>query len=94
MVWWGLVWQPEWDSWSKLGEGVCVGAIVLHNMERGKFDFKGTQTPGMGSESQACVHSEELMGSEGSEPGGISLAHPESSLSCGLGPLGSLYTLA
>lgn len=27
-------------------EGVCVGAMVLHNMERGESDFRGTQTPG------------------------------------------------
>lgn len=42
-------------------EGVCFGAMVLHNMERGKFDFKETQTPGVGSGSQACVNPEELM---------------------------------
>lgn len=45
-------------------EEVCVGAMVQHNMERGKFDFKETQTPGMGSGSQICVNSKELMGSE------------------------------
>lgn len=27
-------------------EGVCVGAMVLHNMERGESDFRETQTPG------------------------------------------------
>jgi hypothetical protein len=36
-------------------EGVCVGAMVLHNMERGKFDFKETQTPGTDSGSQVCI---------------------------------------
>lgn len=46
-------------------EGVFVGAMVLHNMERGEFDFKKTQTPDMGSRSQACVSCEELVGSKG-----------------------------
>lgn len=46
-------------------EGVCVSAMVLHNMERGEFDFKETQTPDVGPGSQACVNPEELMGAEG-----------------------------
>lgn len=27
-------------------EGVCAGATVGHNMERGEFDFKETQPQG------------------------------------------------
>lgn len=61
--------------------------MVLHNMERGKFDFKETQTPGMGSGSQACVNSEELMGSEGRLwLEALARCTQGSSLSCGQGP--------
>lgn len=74
-------------------EGVCVGAMVLHNMERGEFDFKETQTPGVGSGSQACVNPEELMGSEGRLwPAALAQCSQGSSHSCGLGPLGHPYS--
>lgn len=64
MVWWGWFGSRDGVRGASL-EGVCVGAMVQHNMERGKFDFKETQTPGMGSGSQSCVNSEQLMDSEG-----------------------------
>lgn len=70
MVWWGWFGSRDGVRGASL-EGICVGAIVQHNMERGEFDFEETQTPGMGSGSQACVNAEELMGSEGSMARGI-----------------------
>lgn len=73
-------------------EGVCVGAMVLHNMERGEFDFKETQTPGMGSGSQACVNPEELMVLKGNWLKALAQCSQGSSPSGGLGPLGHPYS--
>ena len=74
-------------------EGVCVSATVLHNMERGEFDFKETQTPGVGSGSQVCVNPEGLMGSEGRLwLEALTQCSLGSSPSCGLGLLGHPYS--
>lgn len=43
MVWRGWFGSTDGVHGASL-EGVCVGAMVLHNMERGGFDFKETQT--------------------------------------------------
>lgn len=84
----GVVWQQRRGSRSHW-EGVCVGAMVVHNMERGEFDFKETQTPGVGSGSQAGVNSEESMGSRGRRWLKALAQHTQGfTLSRGLGPRG------
>lgn len=44
-VWWGWLGSQNGVRGASV-EGVCAGAMVGHNMERGKFDFKETQPQG------------------------------------------------
>lgn len=44
-VWWGWLGSQNGVRGASV-EGVCAGATVGHNMERGEFDFKETQPRG------------------------------------------------